>query len=128
MNNNSQLKFPHTYTYIHLNIHALSHTIYICTIMLFFFIGLRALEIKKWNSQIVFAKHYRRRLAYRVLVKLKKEKLDAVHRKVDAFIQSATKIQSLYRGMRGRVRYMDCVKEKRGNQMTRQVFNKDFLY
>ncbi len=76
--------------------------------------GLRALDDKRWHAQIVFAKHYRRKLAYRIYVELKQKKVDAIHLRAEALLGSAVKIQALYRGKKGRERYMIRLRAKRG--------------
>ena len=72
------------------------------------------LEAKKTLAQIVFAKHYRRRLAYRKLLKKRKEKEEMLHRKVAMRIFCATKIQALFRGNVGRAYYDEKRREKKG--------------
>ena len=76
--------------------------------------GLKVLEGKKWNAQIVIAKYYRRKLAYRIYVALKQKKLDAYHLRAEALLGSAVKIQALYRGKKGRERYMVRLRAKKG--------------
>lgn len=76
--------------------------------------GLKALEVSRWSAQIVFAKHYRRKLAYRRYAKLKQEKVDALHRRAEALLGSAVKIQCLYRGNKGRERYVERLRAKKG--------------
>jgi hypothetical protein len=62
----------------------------------------------------VFSKSWRRRVARLELKRLRKEHMEKLKRRVEAYVGSATKIQALFRGMKGRMRYDDKLREKKG--------------
>lgn len=74
----------------------------------------KLLETRKASAQIVFAKHWRRKLAYRLLLQRRKGKIEMLHRKIELRIFCATKIQALYRGNVGRLYYDEKRREKKG--------------
>jgi hypothetical protein len=75
----------------------------------------RAAEKKQKDDAVtIFSKHWRARKARLELKRLKQLHETSIKRRVEVLIWSATKIQALFRGMKGRLRFDEKLREHKG--------------
>jgi hypothetical protein len=74
----------------------------------------RQLNIRRNIAATTLEKLWRGKLARRIYYALREKHLEKLRQQAYWEIQSAIKIQSLFRGLRGRIRYRDLIKERKG--------------